>query len=117
MNLILGGAILWATSKLFPAIVQIADFKTLVIALVLLSITTVVIGLLCLGGIAIGLLAGDIGSVVIGMIAILFANVIAMYIISACLDGFNIVGFWPKVILAICFSTFQVNLTNTNRNQ
>ena len=111
MNLVISGVILWIASKLFPAIVQISDFKTLVIAIILLSVVTVIIGLLCLAAVLTGLLAGDASSIIIGMFAILFANVIAMYVISDYLSGFNIVGFWPKVVLAICFSTFQINLS------
>ena len=109
MNLIIGGIILWIASKIFPRTVQIADFKTLVIAIVLLSVVTVLVAVLCYVIAIISALAGNFGTTLISIIAVLFANVIAMYIISDYLVGFNIVGFWPKVILSICFSAFYIS--------
>ena len=45
---------------------------------------------------------------IIGLILLLFSEVIAMTILSDSLDGFMIVGFWPKVLLSICFFLFHL---------
>jgi hypothetical protein len=111
MNLIIGAIILCAASRLFPETVQVSNARTLIIAILLLALVTFLIAIICLILILVGVSTGSLSFTCIGIVAALFANVIAMYVISNYLPGFNIVGFWPKVLLAICFSTFRINIT------
>ena len=120
INLFLGGLVLWVAWQFFPAVVQIDSFGKLVLATLLLWVITLVIDLVCvllMGAGVIGMVAGGFPGVAIILVAIvlsLFAEIIAMTILSNNLDGFTIIGFWPKLLLAICFSVFHIE---PKRNQ
>ena len=115
INLVITGAILWAAAKWFPGCVQIKDFGTLVVATLLIWLATVVIILLC----PIILLAGAATDndivLVVAFIAIcilfLFSQVIAITILSNMLDGFTVVGFWPKILISIVDSLLCVKVS------
>ena len=108
LNLVISGFVLWAASRLFPATVQIDSMGTLVLTTILLWVVSLIIWLLCILVMGIGAIFENAIWVIIGFILLLFSEVIAMTILSNNLDGFMIVGFWPKVLLSICFSLFQL---------
>lgn len=115
INLFLHGLVLWAAWQLFPDTVQIDGFGTLVLVTILLWVISLIIGLiaaLLLGlstmiGINGGLVTATVGIITcIGLL--LFADIISLDFLSCHLAGFTIVGFWPKVLLAILLSVFSI---------
>ena len=114
LNLVIGGLVLWAASRLFPATVQIDGTGTLILATVLIWVVSFVIGLLCLLIMGIGAVLENWLWVIIGIILVLFSEVIAMTILSNHLNGFMIVGSWPKVLLSICFSLFHLKAPSSD---
>lgn len=110
LNFVLIGFILYVASCLFPETVQIDGFWTLVLATVLLEVVSLFIGVICIIAIAIGATAKDVLWIIIGLIASLFSRVITMYALSNFLDGFTIDGFWPKVLLSVCFTVLGLML-------
>ena len=60
-----------------------------------------IVGLLCALVAAIGVVYGNALWLIIGFVALLFSDVIAMTTLSNNLGGFNIIGFWPKVLLSL----------------
>ncbi len=104
LNFVLVGFILYVASCLFPETVQIDGFWTLVLATVLFEVISLFIGIICIITITIGATAKDALWIIIGIIASLFSEVITMYALSNFLDGFTIDGFWPKVLLSVCFT-------------
>ena len=109
LNIVINGFILWMASRLFPETVQIDGIGTLVLATFLLAIVTVAIVLLCMFVAVIGVACDNTAWFIVGFVASLFSCIIAMTILSNKLDGFMIVGLWPKVLLSICFSLFKLN--------
>ena len=111
LSLIIHGVILWAASCLFPDIVQIDSTATLILATILIWLISFVIGIICLLIIGVGAIFDSPVWLIIGIVVlfvmIVFADVIGMTIIGDYLDGFMVVGFWPKVLLSICFSIFS----------
>ena len=114
LNLVIGGLVLWAASRLFPATVQIDGTRTLILATVLIWVVSLDIGLLCLLIMRIGAVFENWLWVIIGIILVLFSEVIAMTILSNHLNGFMVVGFWPKVLLSICFSLFRLKAPSSD---
>lgn len=112
LNFVIDGLILWAASKLFPQTVQIDGFGTLVLATLLLTVIAVIVGLLCVLVAAIGAACDNAIWLIIGFVALLFSGVIAMTILSNNLGGFNIIGFWPKVLLSLVMSLFELRSPN-----
>jgi uncharacterized membrane protein YvlD (DUF360 family) len=109
LNLLIDGLILWAGSKIAPDVVQIGGFGTLVLATVLLSVVTFLVMLACLAIAGIGALCENLAWAIIGVVAVFFSGIIAMSLLSSWLPGFAIIGFWPKAIIAICFSIFELS--------
>ena len=109
LNLIIDGLILWAGTKIAPEVVQIDGFGTLVLVTILLTIVTALVALGCALTAGIGAACDNIVWTIIGVVAIFFSGIIAMSLLSNWLPGFNIVGFWPKAIIAICFSIFELS--------
>ncbi|MBQ9018642.1 phage holin family protein [Candidatus Saccharibacteria bacterium] len=114
LNFVIDGLILWAASKLSPHTVQIDSFGTLVLATFLLTVIAVIVGLLCILIAEIGMACDNALWLIFGFVALLFSDVIAMAILSNSLGGFNIVGFWPKVLLS--FVMFLFELSSPNRD-
>lgn len=103
LNFVLVGFILYVASCLFPETVQIDGFWTLVLATVLFEVVSLFIGVICIVAVAIGATFKNALWIIIGIIVLLFSEVITMYALSNFLDGFTIDGFWPKVLLSVCF--------------
>ena len=109
LNLAITGVILWIASSLFPATVQIDSIKTLALATFLIWIISSMIAFLCAFMAVIGMAFEKWVWVILSVIFIFFSEVIAMTILSNDLGGFMIVGFWPKVLLSICFSIMHLS--------
>ncbi len=109
MNLLIDGLILWAGSKLAPEVVQISGFGTLVLATILLTVVTYAVGFLCVAVAGIGMACNNVLWAIIGLVAIFFSNIIAMALLSSWLPGFAIIGFWPKALISICCSLFELS--------
>ena len=109
LNLIIDGLILWAASKIAPDVVQISGFGTLVLATILLTVVTVAVGLLCIGVAGIGVACDNVLWAIIGVVAVFFSGIIAMALLSSWLPGFAIIGFWPKVLISLCCSLFELS--------
>ena len=106
LNFVIDGLVLWAASKLFPQVVQIDGFGTLVLVTFLLAVVAVIVAALCVLVAAIGVAFDNTLWLIIGFIALLFSSVIAMTILSNNLNGFMVVGFWPKVLLSLVMYLF-----------
>lgn len=118
INFIISGAVLWVSSKLFPEQIRIKDFGTLVIATVLLWLTTLVIrviGLICMGS---GAVFRSCSWIILGGLILIGAKILALYILSKNLPGFSIEGFWPMIFIALACSLFSFSVpSDSNRNK
>ena len=118
VNLLLRGLVLWVAWQLFPNVVQIDSTQTLIIATLLLWLVTLVVWLLGFVLMSAGLIFGDVGWivawVVFSLLMVVFASVVAMYILDANLAGFMINGFWPKLLLSICFGIVSIDKLELN---
>lgn len=103
-NLFINCLVFWVSSLLFPKCVQISNFKTLVIAVVLIWLVTLMIDLCGMMATIVGVVVVNPLLAVFSIIFVLFSDIIAMAILSSYLEGFMIVGFWPKFLLALCCS-------------
>ena len=109
LNLFIDGLILWGGSQLFPGVIQVGGTGTLILATILIwLITTLIQGVAALIAGA-GIACESIVWTITGFVVALFSGIIAMAILSNVLAGFAIVGFWPKVLLAIGFSVFELS--------
>lgn len=121
INLFLHGLVLWVAWQLFPDIVQFDGMGTLVLVTVLLWVISLVIGLIVVLLFGLSVLAGvdgNFGGCITAAVGIalcfglmLFADVIGLDFLSHQIQGFMIVGFWPKVLLAILLSVFSIGST------
>ena len=114
-NFIITGLILWAMTMVFPDQVKIDGFWKIVLATFLLWLIELVIQL-----IAIGLMVGGVFTVagggcvlvIIGMAAVCFAKIIALYILDSSLAGFTMEGFWLKLLTAVACSVLCIGSAN-----
>ena len=116
LNLVIGGLVLWAASRLFPATVQINGTGTLILATVLIWVVSFAVALICILIAGIGAVFENWIWIIIGIILVFFSDIIAMTILSKNLDGFMVVGFWPKVLLSICFALFHLRAPSSDNN-
>ena len=109
LNLFITGLILWVASKIAPEQVQIKDFGTLVLATILLWLTTIAIygiSLLLMSG---GLIFESCSWIILGFFIMAAAKILALYAIDSWIPGLSIVGFWPKFWIAIACSLFTLS--------
>lgn len=109
LNLFIDGLILWAGSQLAPGVIQISGIGTLILATILIWLISALVRGVSMLVTGVGITCDSIVWTGVGIIAVLFADILAMAILSNVLAGFMIVGFWPKVLLAICFSIFELS--------
>lgn len=108
VDLFIEGIILWVASRLFPSIVHIDSTFTLVMVTLLLWLVAVIIRIGCVVVGTIGLFSGNLAMVFLSVTAALFANVFALVYLSNHLSGFEVVGLFPAMLLALCFSICHV---------
>ena len=108
VNLFVDGVILWAGSQLAPGTVQINGIGALIWATILFSLNTSVIVYLCRATSNLGLIFNQYAWIFASFVVVLFSGVIALTLLSSWLPGFAIVGFWPKVLICILCSIFEL---------
>ncbi|MBR2587275.1 phage holin family protein [Candidatus Saccharibacteria bacterium] len=108
LNVVINGLILGCVSDLFPEIVRIDSIEILITVAFLLTIITTIIQLLCVFIMIIVAPGNRAILLAIGIVIVLFSGIIAMSILNA-LEGFEVIGFWPKILLS-----FLVSLNSTN---
>lgn len=116
VNLFITGFILWAASKIAPDQIHIKDFGTLVLATILLWLTTIAIygiSLLLMSG---GLIFESCSWIILGFFIMAAAKILALYAISKWIPGFSIVGFWPKFWIAFACSVFTLSSPSSRRD-
>ena len=112
LNLVATGLILWVASWVFPSVVHIDGFLTLVAAAIVLWLLDIVVAIGC-ALLALLFAAMGIGGVALfAVIAILFSQTIALFLMSGNLSGFLVDGFWPKILLSLCIAIVTTNLSN-----
>jgi len=104
LNLFANAIVLFLASLLFPSVVVICSLRALILAAALIWVISIVVVLSSLLITGLGIIYPDPFWIIIGIIAVFFAEVIALSILSNTLDGFAVIGFWPKVLLAICLT-------------
>lgn len=109
LNLIIDGLILFAGSKIAPAVIQIDSTGTLIWATVLLTVVTTAVGLLCLAVAGIGVAFDNVAWMIIGVVAVFFSGIIALTLLSSWLPGFAVIGFWPKALICVACSVFELS--------
>lgn len=114
VNFILAGVVLWLAALWFPAYIQIADFKTLVIATILLFVAEIIVVLAIFVVIAVMVFTMNWAGAVTGIVAVFFAEIIALSLLDLWMPGLVIIGFWPKFLLAVALSIFRIPDTNQN---
>ena len=114
LNFIITGVILYLAAKFYPAAVQIADTKSLILATVLLFIAEIIVVIAIFIMMAVSFFSGNWGGIVVGAIAICFAEIIALTLVSEWIPGITITGFWTKFILAFVLSVFRIPEKNNN---
>ena len=113
-NFLLAGIVLWLAALWFPAYVGIADFKTLVIATILLFVAEIIVVIGIFIVIVVMALMSNWTGVITGVVAVFFAEIIALSLLDAWMPGLTIVGFWTKFLLAVALSIFRIPDTNQN---
>jgi len=107
-NFIITGVILYLASVYFSDVVQIADMKSLILATILLFIAEIIVVIVLFVMMAVSLFSGNWGGLIIIAIAICFAEILALTLVSAWLPGVTITGFWTKFLLAFALSIFRI---------
>ena len=111
-NFLINGVILWLAAWLFPGIVRIDNFKTLAIVVLCFGIISVIYEVLGYILVTVGILSFALPLTIIGILMAIFSDVIAMIFLSNHLAGFMVVGFLPKIILAVLCSSLRIRNNN-----
>ena len=114
VNFILAGIVLWLAALWFPAYVQIADFKTLIISTLLLFVAEIIVVLLIFVAIVVMALMSNWAGVISGVVAVFFAEIIALSLLDAWMPGLAINGFVPKMLLAVALAIFRIPDNNND---
>lgn len=117
LNLLITGLILWGASKLFPSVVQAGSIGIIALASILLWLTRITLVYICAIIVAVGALYRNLFWVIAGIILVFFTQIIALAILSRFLPGFAVIGFWPKVAIALCYSLLALEAPPNNDDQ
>lgn len=111
-NFLINGAILFCASWFLPEIVQIDGLETLIIVTLCFGIISVIyeaIGYVFVVG---GVFSFTLSLTIVGALMIAFSDILAMTYLSNHLEGFMVVGFLPKIILAALCSSLRIRNNN-----
>ena len=108
MNFFLTGLVIWLAAKFFPNSVYVAGIGTLAVITFSLYLVQLVIVVACFIMIAFSLFTQNWIGIIIGFFTMIFAEVIAIGILSNQMDGFYVNGFFAQVLLAFAISCFQI---------
>ena len=100
-------------TRIFPDQVKIDGFWKIALSVIILWL--IELGIQIIGGlIAIVAVVGQ-GCLIaiIGILAVMFAKVIALYIMDAVLPGFTMEGFWLKLLTAFACSILCLSYKRT----
>ena len=111
-NFFITGIVLWLAATFFPQFVRVDNFKTLVLASILLFVAEVLVLLFFFALIVSAALAQYWAGVLVGTLFVFFAEIAALSLLDAWLPGLNIFGFWPKFLLAFALSVFRIQDNN-----
>ena len=111
---VLYGIVLFGSAKLAPRTVQIDSTRTLIIASALIWIVSLIFAAIGMGAILAGALSLNAAILVAGTMMMAMANLLAIIILSDDMDGFAIIGYWPKMIIAVCFAFINSITTYSN---
>lgn len=107
-NFVVTMLILLAMTVLFPEHVKIDGFWNYVLSVLVLGLIEFVVYKIGAFITAIGIVVSGCLALIIGILMILFAKVIALYLMDALLTGFTMEGFWIKVLTAIACSVLTI---------
>lgn len=93
---------------LFPEHVRIDGFWIYVLSVLILGLIEFVVHRIGVFITSIGVVVNGCLTSIIGVLIILFAKVIALYILDAILTGFTMEGFWLKVLTSIACSVLTI---------
>ena len=114
VNFFIIGLIFWIGWKIFPEYVQADSVKSILVAVVVFYIVeTLVVAFVAMLALANMVIFGESGlivSIVMALVGVIFAGFLALIVVSNMLSGFEVVGFWPKMILAFCCSVCAVSV-------
>lgn len=108
LNFFIMGLILWVATNFFPTHVQIKNFGVLALAVILFWVIEIAITILCLFIMAFGAAFERAFWIILSAIILIACEFIAIYILDANLDGFTVIGFWPKAIIALTYSLLHI---------
>ena len=107
-NLVVAGVILFIASRIFPEVIRIDSLETLTIIVFLLFVVETVVTLLAALITVLGYLALEWVAFVIGFLGLLFGEILALYLLSLWIIGFEVVGFLPKLLLALTLTVARL---------
>ena len=116
VNFFIVGLILWISTHAFPEYVQIDGGSTLILATLLFFVVT---ALVILGIVFVVIVVLDdlpTMAFVTLIVAMLLGGPIALTILSKYLNGFNVVGFWPKVLISFACAFFTISTKHQNQS-
>lgn len=108
LNFFIMGLILWVATKFFPTHVQIKNFGVLALAVILFWLIEVAITVFCLLIMAFGAAFERVSWIILSVIIAIACEFITICILDAKLDGFTVIGFWPKAIIALTYSLLYI---------
>ena len=115
VNFVIAGVVLWLAARWFPEVIQIDGFKTLIITTLLLFLAEAVVVIALFVMMIFSLFAFDWYAIFGAIIGIFFAEIFALSLLDAWIPGFHIIGFMPKMMLALALSIFRIP-DNQNNN-
>ncbi len=113
-NFIITFVILWIAAYFFPNVVHVDSIRTLIIATLLLFLAEAVVVIILFIATIFSIMMLDWYAIIGTIIGIFFAEILALSLLSAWIPGFYIVGFWPKMLLALAFSIFRIPSNQSN---
>lgn len=110
-SFIVAGLVLYVASLLFPEVVIIGSFGKLVMATILICAIAILLLLFLVLILSIILmLARPFLLVIFAIIAMFVSLVAGVAAASALINGFEVVGFWPQVLLALFIGATTVSI-------
>ena len=108
LNVILTGVVLFLAALFFPNDIHIADAQTLVYTSILLGVAKVLVIILIFLTLVDSILSGDIAGAFSSILAAMFVEIYAIYLVDNWLPGFSTSGFMANFVLAFAISLFTI---------
>ena len=118
VNFFIIGLIFWISWKAFPEYVQADGVGAILVAVVIFyavgTLVAIFVGMLVLATILVFEKWGVLICVIVALTGGIFAEFLTLVVVSNVLSGFEVVGFWPKMILAFCCSVCTISVKSNN---